>query len=132
MPKQHEHPQAPAEVYYPKPMMGGKPPDQMSTVDDGDLGDVMRAILKLANDLHDEFFAVPSLVDDQGKVDAKKLDAATRLAFVSCGNALDYAKRLISERGHHERIRKLRTELAEEMRAVGMTGDPMDGESPLG
>jgi hypothetical protein len=138
----HENPQRPAEVFkpqgFPLPIVkhgpavttGGKEPDQAATIEDKeDLGDVIRAIDNLANELHDAFFAVPDVAENGGRVDPEKFDAATRLAFVSCGNALDYAIRLVTEKGRGLRIRKLRKELSEEMRAAGLTGDPADGES---
>lgn len=133
----HENPQRPAEIYYPPGHPKHKPPTPRqvedaakASVEEEDLGDVIRAIVDLANELHDEFFNVPEVADDTARVDPKKFDAATRLAFVSCGNALDYGIRLVREKGRAERIRRLRRELAEEMRAAGLTGDPADGESP--
>ena len=147
----HEQPQRPAQVYYPPghpknrgaiprppiqntaaPMPGGKEPDQAATVaDKEDLGDMIRAIDELANTLHDEFFNIPGLTDDNAAVDPESFNAATRLAFVSAGNALDYAIRLVKEKGSAARIKKLRVELAREMQAAGLVGDPAeDGESP--
>lgn len=132
---QHENPQRPPEPYYPagkpKHIKGGKGPDQAETVaDKEDLGDVIRAIGDMAGELHEVFFAVPDVADDTGRVDPESFEAAIRHAFLSAGNALDYAIRLVAEKGRAARIKKLRRELAEEMRAAGMTGDP-DGESPL-
>jgi hypothetical protein len=138
----HENPQKPAEPYVPqgfplpivkqhyKPEKGGKEPDQAATVTDKeDLGDVIRAIDDLANELHDQFFAVPDVCDNGGRVDPEKFDAATRQAFITAGNGLDYAIRLVTEKGRDLRIKKLRKELSEEMRAAGLTGDPAFGES---
>jgi hypothetical protein len=148
----HENPQRPAPIYRPAEAAqlptrfplpgpikqnykqavteGGKEPDQAATVaDKEDLGDVIRAITDMSNELWEEFFNIPGLAEDSGRVDPEKFDGATRYAFVSAGNALDYAIRLVKEKGSAARIRKLRKELADEMRAAGMTGDP-DGESP--
>ena len=50
----------------------------------------------------------------------ESFDASTRLAFVSAGNALDYAKRLVEEKGRAARIRKLKHDLSVEMKAAGM------------
>jgi hypothetical protein len=96
-----------------------------------DLGDVIRAIEDMAGELFTEFFAVPDVAEPSGRVDPEKFDAATRYAFVAVGNALDYAIRLVSEKGRALRIKKLRRELSDEMRAAGITGDP-DGESDTG
>jgi hypothetical protein len=132
----HEHPQAPAEPYvpqgFPLPIMkGGKEPDQAETVaDKEDLGDVIRALADLANELHDQFFAVPDVYEASTmRVPPERFDAATRQAFVTAGNGLDYALRLVVEKGRDLRIKKLRKELSEEMRAAGLTGDPAFGES---
>lgn len=133
----HENPQRPAEIFYPPGHPRHKPPTprdvenaaKATVAEREDLGDIIRALVDLANELHTEFFNVPGAADDGGFVDPKNFDAATRLAFVSCGNALDYAIRLVSEKGRAERILRLRRELAEEMRAAGLTGDPLDGES---
>lgn len=133
----HEHPQEPAEPYvpqqgFPLPIVkGGKKSDQEATVaDKEDLGDVIRAVADMANELWEEFFNIPTVADANGFADPEKFDAATRLAFVGCGNALDYAIRLVKEKGRSERIRKLRRELSKEMRAAGLEGDPAFGESP--
>lgn len=137
--KKHEHPQAPAEPFTPIPLFGGIPalaggkrPDQAATVaDSDDLTDVIHALVRLAEQLLDSFLNIPGIMEDDGKIKPEKFDAATRLAFVSAGNALDYAKRLVDEKGSAARILKLRKELAEEMQAAGLTGDPADGESPM-
>jgi hypothetical protein len=130
----HENPQQPPQIYYPPghpKHTDGKQPDAAATVAEEDLGDVIRAIEGLAAELSEEFFTVPDIAEDSGRVDAEKFDAATRLAFVSCGNALDYAIRLVREKGRALRIKKLRKELSEEMRAAGLTGDPTDGEPTI-
>lgn len=142
----HENPQRPAEIFYPPghpkhrpqtPPPGIKPPTQVEQTAASaqtetapeDLGDVIRAIGDMAAELHEAFFAVPDVAEPSGRVDPEKFDGATRYAFVACGNALDYAIRLVSEQGRALRIKKLRRELADEMRAAGITGDPADGES---
>lgn len=148
----HEHPQQPAPVFYPaghpKSASVGqapKPPTPApSQVENTapqasvqspsgaqDLGEIIRGIQDLAQELADAFFAVPGITDNQMRVDPEKFDTATRYAFVACGNALDYAIRLVTEKGRALRILKLRRELADEMRAAGITGDPT-GESPMG
>lgn len=134
----HENPQRPPEVFYPaghpkhRPQAGERvnqeaPADAAPAPED--LGDVIRAIGDLSAELHGEFFNIPGLAEPGGRVDPEKFDGATRYAFVACGNALDYAIRLVKERGSSERIMKLRRELAEEMRAAGITGDP--GVAPM-
>jgi hypothetical protein len=90
-----------------------------------DLGDLIRGIGELASELHQVFFAIPDVADESGRVDPEKFDASMQQAFISCGNALDYAVRLVAEKRGHKRILQLRKELAEEMRALGMTGDPL-------
>jgi hypothetical protein len=143
----HENPQRVPQTYYPAghPKHAPRPPspaevenaakaasenpNKAAPAPKEDLGDVIRAIGDMANELHEEFFNIPNLADGTGVVEPEKFDAATRYAFVSCGNALDYAIRLVKEKGSAARIRKLRKELADEMRAAGMSGDP-DGESP--
>lgn len=145
----HENPQRQAQVYYPEghprhqapptPPPGVKPPTpaqvenaaKQASAPKEDLGDVIRGIGDLSGELHTQFFAIPNIADGQGRIDPEKFDTATRYALVSAGNALDYAIRLISERGSFERITELRHQLAQEMRAAGMTGDPQDGESPM-
>jgi hypothetical protein len=135
----HEQPQRAAEVYYPQghPLHkqptppAGEVKQPASRASAPDLGDIIRGIHDLAAELSGEFFAVPDISDEEtGRVDPEKFDASTQQAFIACGNALDYAIRLVRERGSSARIMKLRKQLAEEMRAAGLTGDPLDGESP--
>jgi hypothetical protein len=138
----HENPQRPAEIYYPPGHPKHRPPDQptpsagevkqsASQASAPDLGDIIRGIGELASELHALFFSVPDVADSTGRVDPEKFDAATQQAFITCGNTLDYAVRLVSEKRGKLRVMQLRKELAEEMRALGLTGDPLDGESPL-
>jgi hypothetical protein len=128
----HENPQRPAKVFYP----AGHPKHEQQRVNPepptgsaSDLGDVIRGIGELASELHEVFFSVPDIADSAGRVDPERFDAATQQAFIACGNALDYAVRLVSEKRSKLRMIQLRKELAEEMRALGMTGEPL-GEPP--
>lgn len=137
----HEQPQRPAPVYYPPghPKYRAHPEqptppaevNQEASARLPDLGDLIRGIGELASELHQVFFSVPDVADESGRVDPEKFDAATQQAFITAGNTLDYAVRLVSEKRGHKRILQLRKELAEEMRALGLTGDPLDGESPM-
>lgn len=111
----------------------GPPPKKVFTVHkDGtgtvdaegeDLMEVIQAIVKMAINLETTVKSVPDVFVNN-KIPPEKFDASTRLAFVAAGNALDYAIRLVEELGRTGRIRKLRRQLAEEMRAAGLTGDP--------
>jgi hypothetical protein len=142
----HEHPQASAPIFYPAghPLHNKQPTPapasdgvkqsaQQASVNTSsgaqDLGEVVRGIVDLAAELSEAFYAVPDVTREDFTVDPEKFDTATRYALVACGNALDYAIRLFTEKGRGMRIIKLRKELAEEMRAAGMTGDPF-GEPP--
>lgn len=141
----HEHPQRQAEVFYPpghpkhqprqhpeQPTPGEvKQPASQASAPEPDAGDIIRGIGELAGELHEVFFSVPGITDSTGRVDPDKLDANMMQAFVTAGNTLDYAVRLVSEKRGYARVRLLRKELAEEMRALGLTGDPLGGESPM-
>lgn len=125
----HENPQRPAEVYYPAGHPKHRAHPERPQASEPDLGDIIRGIGELAGELHQVFFSVPDVTEESGRVDPEKFDASTQQAFIACGNALDYAVRLVSEKRGKLRVMQLRKELSEEMRALGMTGDPY-GESP--
>lgn len=144
----YENPQRPAQVFYPQghpkhaqqqrvhpeqptPPAGEveQPASQASALPD--LGDVIRGIVELADELRQVFFTIPGVADETGRVDPQKFDASMQQAFITAGNALDHAVRLVSEKRGWLRVAELRKELSDEMRSLGITGDPINGESPM-
>lgn len=94
-----------------------------------DLGEVISAIVTMADTLKNAVANIPDIYEmGSFRIPPEKFDASTRLAFVGAGNALDYAIRLVEDRGRTARIKKLRRQLSDEMRAAGLTGDPQDDE----
>ena len=63
--------------------------------------------------------------DFDGVILPEKFDLPTRLAIIHAGNAIDYAVRRVEDIGRERRIHKLRSDLASEMRAAGLEGDPL-------
>lgn len=99
--------------------------------DAGDLTVLVMAVQQMADDLCKAVDAVPDATKD-GKLTAEAFDLSTRLAIVHAGNAIDYAVRRVQDIGRERRIMKLRRELAHEMKAAGLEGDPRDGATPTG
>jgi hypothetical protein len=105
----------------------GKDGTGQITEEGDDLDEVIEAIVTMANRLHASVHEIPDVyAPGTRRIPPERFDAATRLAFVSAGNALDYAYRLVDEIGRTARIRKLRRELSEEMKAAGLVGDPAE------
>ena len=141
------NPQRPAEVFYPAghpkhaqkrvhpeqptpPSAGGEVKQSASPASAPDLGDVIRGITELASELSEVFFSIPDLYEEGTfRVPPERFDASMQQAFITAGNALDHAVRLVAEKRGMARVMLLRKELSEEMRALGMTGDPL-GASP--
>jgi hypothetical protein len=83
----------------------------------GDLGVVLDTLVQMAEDTKLAYDSVPNRRDEM-------FSAAIRQAYVTAGNALDHAFRLTDELRRSERVKTLRSELAEEMSFLGMEGDP--------
>lgn len=96
---------------------------------DGDLIPLLMGVQRMADDLCKAVDNVPDLKND-GVIAPDKFDLSTRLAIVHAGNAIDYAVRRVEDIGRERRIMKLRSELAHEMKAAGLEGDPRDGMTP--
>jgi hypothetical protein len=98
-----------------------------------DILEVLDALIVMATDLraaaegipgYAKYLTAPEGEPSRAIIPAEKFDASTRLAFVTAGNALDYALRLIEDIGRRERINDYRAKLAAEMRRAGLEGDP--------
>jgi hypothetical protein len=99
-------------------------PDDLANVG-GDLIPLLMGVQQLAEDLWKAVDAVPDLKQD-GVIQPEKFDLSTRLAIIHAGTAVDYAVRRVEDIGRERRIMKLRSELAYEMKAAGLEGDPLN------
>jgi hypothetical protein len=96
----------------------------------GDLMPLIMGVQQLCDDLIKAVDGIPDVKQD-GVIQPEKLDLSTRLAIIHAGNAIDYAVRRVEDIGRERRILKLRSELAHEMRAGGLQGDPANGMTPV-
>jgi hypothetical protein len=82
--------------------------------DDGDLGEMLNCIVEMANDLRHKVSEIPGIyTPGTFEIPPDKFDASTRLAFIQCGNSLDYAISKVSRKAKYARIDLLRWCLAE-------------------
>lgn len=90
---------------------------------ENDLGVVIDHIVGMAMDLLTVFQAIPDRSDDM-------FNASVRQAYLNAGNALDYAFRVTDEIRGNANAFRLRRELAEEMKHLGLSGDPIIPGTP--
>lgn len=105
-------------------------PGAPTEVPEGDLRPLLDGIEKMSTQLRQTVDSMPEARTEDFRIPAEILDTSTRLALVHAGNAIDYALRRVEDISRTARITRLRSELAHEMKAAGLEGDPNSGMTP--